>query len=227
MVVISLIFSVRFSYLYLAVRLCIRYAFETWEDVDVIMKAYGKQQGFGVIRKRLEQHSDGSVKHCAFWCEFGDQYEPKKKVTVLNHHNTKSKRQGCSWHANVNCPKNSRKITLTTLDDTHNHPLYPDTGKYALTNRKISDDILEEIRYLTEGENLSITTQRKLLKAKFPTASILNCDLMNAIQRFKVHDNEKNDASRLLTTLMNRKSNDSEWVVEFELDDENRLTRIF
>ncbi len=151
----------------------------------------------------------------------------KKKVTVLNHHNTKSKRQGCSWHANVNCPKNSRKITLTTLDDTHNHPLYPDTGKYALMNQKISDDILEEIRYLTEGGNLSITTQRKLLKAKFPTASILDCDLTNAIQRFKVHDNEKNDASRLLTTLMNRKSNDPEWVVEFELDDENRLTRIF
>ena len=49
MVVISLIFSVRFSYLYLAVRLCIGYAFETWEDVDVIMKAYGKQQEFGII----------------------------------------------------------------------------------------------------------------------------------------------------------------------------------
>jgi len=48
-VVISLIFSVRFSYLYLAVRLCTGYAFETWEDVDEIMKAYGKQQGFGVI----------------------------------------------------------------------------------------------------------------------------------------------------------------------------------
>jgi len=26
---------------------------------------------------------------------------------------------------------------------------------------------------------------------------------------------------------MNHKSNDPEWVVEFELDDENRLTRIF
>jgi len=109
------------------------------------MKAYGKQQEFGVIQKRLERHPDGNVKHRAFGCEFGGQYELKKKVTVLNHHNTKSKHQGCSWHANVNCPKNSCKITLTTLDDTHNHPLYPDTGKYALTNRKISDDILEKI----------------------------------------------------------------------------------
>ena len=89
LVVISLIFSVRFSYLYLAVRLCIGYAFETWEDVDVIMKAYGKQQGFGVIRKRLERHPDGSVKHRAFGCKFGSQYEPKKKlpfstITILN-----------------------------------------------------------------------------------------------------------------------------------------------
>ncbi|RHZ85791.1 hypothetical protein Glove_60g42 [Diversispora epigaea] len=34
-------------------------------------------------------------------CEFGDRYEPPKKVDVNNHHDRKSKHQGCEWHANV------------------------------------------------------------------------------------------------------------------------------
>ena len=65
------------------------------------------------------------------------------------------------------------------------------------------------------------------MKAKFPTASILDCDLTNAIRKFKVRHDEKQDAARLLTTLINQKSHNSEWVVEFELDNENRLTRLF
>src|SRR5205807_8267308 len=91
------------------------------------MKVYGKQQGFEIIRKRLELHEDGNIKHRSFRCEFGGHYQPKKQVNIHNHHNCKSKRQGCEWHANVNCPKNICQITLTTLNDTHNHPLHLNT----------------------------------------------------------------------------------------------------
>ena len=191
------------------------------------MKVYGKQQGFGIIRKRLELHEDGNIKHRGFRCEFGGHYQPKKQVNIHNHHNRKSKRQGCEWHANVNCPKNICQITLTTLNDTHNHPLHLNTEKYASIHRTIPEDILNEIQFFTEHGSLSIGTQRKLLKAKFPTASILDCDLTNAIRKFKVRHDEKQNAARLLTTLINRKSHNSEWVVEFELDNENRLTRLF
>jgi hypothetical protein len=44
-----------------------------------------------------------------------------------------------------------------------------------------------------ENGNLSIGIQRKLLKAKFPIESILDHDLSNAIQKFKVHTDEKLD----------------------------------
>ncbi|RGB31259.1 hypothetical protein C1646_764313 [Rhizophagus diaphanus] len=65
--------------------------------------------------------------------------------------------------------------------------LFPtDTEKYSSKYHCIPDDVLKEVQFLTEHGNLAITTQRKLLKAKFPTLSILDCDLTNAIQKYKV-----------------------------------------
>jgi hypothetical protein len=57
--------------------------------------------------------------------------------------------------------------------------------------------------------------------------TILDCDLTNAIQKFKVKSDVRNDASHLLKTLIQNKSNNPEWIVKFQLDQENRLTRLF
>ncbi|RHZ75463.1 hypothetical protein Glove_213g59 [Diversispora epigaea] len=93
--------------------------------------------------------------------------------------------------------------------------------------RCIPDDVLKEIQFLTEHGNLSINIQRKLLKAKFPALSILDCDFANAIQKYKVKADVTHDASQLLKTLIQYKSNDPGWFVEFQLDNENRLIRLF
>ena len=172
-------------------------------------------------------HPEGHIKHRSYRCEFSGQCQSKKKVDVHDHRNRKSKRQGCEWHANINSPRNASLITLTTFADIHNHPLNPDAQSYSPIYRRIPEDVLGEIQFLTENGNLSIGTQKRLLKAKFPNETILHRDLSNAIQRFKIHTDEKLDASRLLTTLLERKSYDHQWAVEFELDNESRLTRLF
>ena len=125
-------------------------------------------------------------------------------------------------------PQNSQIITLTTFNNSHNHTLFPiDTEKYLSKYRCIPDDVHREIQFLSEYGNLSITIQRKLLKARFPTITILDCDLANAIQKYKVKSDIVHDASRLLKTLIERKSADPGWFIEFELDRENRLTQLF
>ncbi|CAB5392574.1 unnamed protein product [Rhizophagus irregularis] len=127
-----------------------------------------------------------------------------------------SKRQQCPWNANFNCPQNSQIITLTTFNNSHNHALFSaDIKKYSLKYRCIPDEALEEIRFLTEHENLPITTQQKLLKARFLTLSILDRDLTNIIQKYKVKPNVENDAACLLKLLIEHKSNDSGWFIEF------------
>jgi hypothetical protein len=49
------------------------------------MKAYGKKHGFTAIKKRLDRHEDGSIKHRSFGCEFGGHYQPKKNIDIDNH----------------------------------------------------------------------------------------------------------------------------------------------
>jgi hypothetical protein len=192
------------------------------------MEVFGKKHGFTTIKKRLGRHEDGNIKHRSFGCEFGGRYQPQKQVDINNHRDRKSKRQKCPWNVNFNCPQNSQIITLTTFNNSHNHTLFPvDTEKYSSKYRCIPDDVHREIQFLSEYGNLSITTQRKLLKARFPTITILDCDLANAIQKYKVKSDIVNDASRLLKTLIERKSADPGWFIEFELDQENRLTRLF
>ncbi|CAB5369719.1 unnamed protein product [Rhizophagus irregularis] len=134
----------------------------------------------------------------------------------------------CPWNANFNRTQNSQIIKLTTFNNSHNHMLFPaDTEKYSPKYRCIPDDVLKEVQFLTEHGNLAITIQRKLLKAKFPTLSILNCDLANAIQKYKVKPDIVHDASHLLKTLIEYKSNSPGWFIEFQLDQENRLSRLF
>src|SRR5207245_9858852 len=121
----------------------------------------------------------------------------------------------------------SNKITLKTFNKCNNHVLLSNTEEYSTKYQCIPKDILKEIHFFTENGNLPISIQRKLLKARFPTSSILNCALTNAIQKFKVKPDEVHDASNLLKTLIQNKSNDPGWFVEFQLNDENRLTRLF
>jgi hypothetical protein len=175
------------------------------------------------------RHEDGSIKHRSFGCEFGGRYVPQKLVDINNHRDRKSKRQQCPWSVNFNCPTNSQTITLTTFNSSHNHALFPaDTEDYSSKYRCIPDDVLKEVQFLTEHGNLPITIQRRLLKAKFPTLSVLDCDLANAIQKYKVKSEIiTHDVSNLLKELIQRKSNEPGWFVEFQLDKDNRLTRLF
>jgi len=145
------------------------------------MENYGKKHGFTIIKKRLLRHDDQSIKHRGFGCEFGGRHKPKKGVDINEHRDRKSKRQECPWKANFNCPKNSNNITLTTFNNCHNHVLLSNTEEYSTKYRCIPEDVLKEIQFFTENGNLPISIQRKLLKARFLTSSILDCDLTNAI----------------------------------------------
>ena len=61
-----------------ATNLCTGCIFKSWENIDTIMEAYGKKHEFTTIKKWLMRHEDGSIKHCSFGCEFGDNYQLRK-----------------------------------------------------------------------------------------------------------------------------------------------------
>ena len=79
---------------------------------------------------------------------------------------------------------------------------------------------------MTKHGNLTLTVQRSLLKVRFPDLHFQDQDLANVIHKYKKVDKINNNASTLLTKLMQKKAEDVRWVVDFELDEDNRLTRL-
>ncbi|CAG8511743.1 10159_t:CDS:1 [Paraglomus occultum] len=104
--------------------------FNSWENVDEFLLAYGRQQGFVVRKKRVEKDDAGLVRKRTYDCEHGGRYTPKKKAPLSDQRNRKSKRIECGWHINLSYPKTGHHITVTTFINEHNHDLNCDySGK--------------------------------------------------------------------------------------------------
>ncbi|CAB4425742.1 unnamed protein product [Rhizophagus irregularis] len=203
--------------------------FDMWEEVDSYFDEYGVRNGFAIIKYRMERNSKGQVHKRTLICEFGGKYKSKKKDEAKlkgTQRNTKTKKLGCPWHINLTFPENATQISVTTFINQHNHSLIPKTQEFATKYRSFSEEVINEISLMTKHGNLTLTAQRNLLKARFPDIHFQDQDLANVIQKYKNMDKINNDASALLTMLMQKKAEDLRWVVDFELDNDNRLTRL-
>ncbi|CAG8559815.1 1963_t:CDS:2, partial [Racocetra persica] len=175
------------------------------DDVDSFLKAYGQYHGFAIIKKRVEQRDDGTIKHRSFGCEFGGKYTPQKSIDINVH--------------------------LTMFKNAHNHKLNPENCKYSAKFRSIEKDALNDIEFYTKSGNLSITVQCQLLRAKYPDTTFLDMDLANAIQHYKVKSRDLEADALHLLSFLTEKHSESGWSIEFELDKKypsasNYLTRV-
>ena len=75
----------------------------------------------------------------------------------------------------------------------------------ATKYQSLTNEAINEISLMTKHGNLTLTVQRNLLKARFPDLHFQDQDLANVIQKFKNADKINNDASALLTILMQKK----------------------
>ncbi|CAI2180047.1 19958_t:CDS:1 [Funneliformis geosporum] len=207
--------------------------FENWEHVDEYLEIYGREQGFVVRKKRVERDEMGMVRKRTYDCEHGGRYTPKKKAALSEQRNRTSKRIECGWHINLSFPKTSSHITVTTFVNEHNHTLNlqqtrePRPSAHASSahsvspryrsvleaaapkNRSLPKSVLEDIEFYTLHGNLGVTTQRQLLKAKYPNHQLPARDIATAVQKFKGDTDIKqldNDAAKLWIWELARKA---------------------
>ncbi|CAJ0848018.1 4969_t:CDS:2 [Entrophospora sp. SA101] len=166
--------------------------FLNWEQVDEVLELYGREKGFVVRKKRVERDDMGMVRKRTYDCEHGGRYTPKKKAAIHEQRNRTSKRIECGWHINLSFPKTSSHITAASPK-----------------NRNLPKAVLEDIEFYTIHGNLGVTTQRQLLKAKYPNHQLPARDISNAVQKFKgVIDLKSldNDAPKLWIWELARKA---------------------
>ncbi|EXX71211.1 protein FAR1-RELATED SEQUENCE 11-like [Rhizophagus irregularis DAOM 181602=DAOM 197198] len=207
--------------------------FLSWEEVEDFLKDYGQSNGFAITKYRMEKNrSMQLITKRTFVCEFGGKFKSKKLESALQagkQRNIRTKKCQCPWHINFTFPERATCITVSLFANQHNHELRPDAFEFSSKYRKFTKEMIDEIEIMTRYGNLSITLQRNLLKARFPKMNCSDSDLSNAIQKFKSLDrsNMHNDASDLLINLVQKKQEDPQFFVKFELDNDNRLTRLF
>ena len=92
---------------------------------------------------------------------------------------------GCSWHINFSFPKSASDVRITSILGKHNHNMNSLITEIAPKFRKLTDEMLEKIKFWTIHGKMGIPNQYNLLLASFPGKTINRKDLSNAIQKFK------------------------------------------
>ena len=136
------------------------------------------------------------------------------KRTYLCRHASESKaatscRVGCPWRLNIWAKKDKNYLEVMIFKDQHiGHELSPLASQFVPTLRKLSEEILQEIHFLTVVAKVNATVQYRIIRKKFKTR-IYRQDLYNAIDKFRCEamPGEK-DAGTLLKRLYDKKDED-------------------
>ena len=160
--------------------------FKTWELAESYLKEYAKQQGFCFCKRRriADLINNTITRRRTYECSHAYTHEAQKAILEENRRDRDSEMIGCSWHINFSFPKSASGVRITSILGEHNHDMNPLVTEIAPKFRKLTDEMLEKIKFWTIQGRMSMLTQYNLLEALFPDKIINKKDLSNAIQQF-------------------------------------------
>jgi hypothetical protein len=210
--------------------------FGSWDEADKFFDEYALSNGFAIRKCRGDYiaSEDGSQRlvRRTYSCTFSGNYKPNKVTDISKQRQRTSNSIGCPWKANLNWPKTSPSIHLTSFNNDHNHSLNPLIHKISPKYRRFSEEIKADIKfYMTHGgPSIGAKIIRNLLQAKYPQQYIHPKTLYNTIQECKPLTPTvlQHDATNLLNLLREHQAKNPEWYYQARFDEiDGRLTSIF
>ncbi|CAG8684653.1 9073_t:CDS:2 [Racocetra fulgida] len=186
--------------------------FVSWQEVIIFLNYYCKQKGFGYRKgcsKKSERLED--AKKRTFLCKHAETYKPNKSAGLDQQRNKTSCKVGCTWHINI-VKKGDKIYEVTTFVDKHRgHSPDPQNAHFLTQFRKLSEEMLEDIRFWTLEGSLNATKQYRMLVSKYQ-CRVVKQDLYNAIHIIQYKKGPaKNDTFNVLNFLLEKKADNSEW----------------
>ena len=77
-------------------------------------------------------------------------------MNTSRQRNTSSGAIECPWHANLNWPKTSPAITLTSFKDEHNHELNPLIEIMAPMFCKFTSEMHDDVKFYINNGSLNV-----------------------------------------------------------------------
>ncbi|CAG8784451.1 36699_t:CDS:2, partial [Gigaspora margarita] len=182
--------------------------FQDWNQVEKFMKKYAATKGHGVRiggggRKNAKTQQ---IMKRVYLCRHSGKPPENLKPSGM------SCRVGCPWKVNIWSKRDKNCLEVTTLNDQHvGHELHSSASRFDLTLRKLPEEVIEEIRFLTVTAKADATMQYRIIREKFKIR-IHRPDLYNIINVFRRDSTPgKEDTATLLKRLYEKKIEDPRW----------------
>lgn len=203
--------------------------FHDWDHLAKFMAKYAAAKGHGI---RIggggkKDNTTQEIKKRTYLCRHAGN--SSQKVPVLSTRESTSCRIGCPWKVNIWAKKNKGCLEVTSFNDQHiGHELHPSATRFVPTLRKLPEEIIEEIRFLTIVAKANATIQYRIIREKFKTR-VYRPDLYNAISKFRRESTPgEEDAGILLKRLHDKKTEDPRWIISMKFDPvTSSLTHLF
>src|SRR6185436_8559219 len=99
------------------------------------------------------------VRKRTFECSQARIHKPEKVILEENRRDRRSEMIGCPWHINMSFPKTEKGVRITSIIGEHNHPLNPLIMEISPKFRKLTDEMLEKIKFWTIHGRMGIPNQ--------------------------------------------------------------------
>ncbi|XP_040996090.1 protein FAR-RED IMPAIRED RESPONSE 1-like [Juglans microcarpa x Juglans regia] len=201
-----------------------RMEFNTFEELMVYYKQYGKKSGFGVMIRRTDKGDDGTVRYVTLGCARGGKARNRTLNVARPRPTGKTE---CK--AKINALKVDGNFRLTTVNNTHNHDLSPNKARFFRCNREVSDSVK---RVLDINDMAGIRMNKSFGSlvvgpGGFENLSFLEKDCRNYIDKARHLRLGKGGAGALQEYFCRMQYKNPGFFALMDLDDEGRLRNVF
>ena len=148
--------------------------FENWELAIKYVEKHAMENGFEVVKQRLQKNKRNEIVRRTFECKHSREYHAKKNADIENNRERKSAKINCPWKVNLYL---SGVVHVTSMCNEYNHSLLENA---APKFHSLSSEMLEEVEFLVSigcGAGPIICELQK----RFPDAVIRPKNVYNAI----------------------------------------------
>ncbi|XP_041009518.1 protein FAR-RED IMPAIRED RESPONSE 1-like [Juglans microcarpa x Juglans regia] len=198
--------------------------FNTFEELMVYYKQYGKKSGFGVTIRRTDKGDDETVRYVTFGCARGGKAR-NRTLNVARPHPTGK----IECKAKINALKVDGKFRLTTVNNIHNHGLSPNKSRFFRCNREVSDSI----KRVLDINDMAGIRMNKSFGSLFVSASgfenlpFLEKDCRNYIYKARHLRLGKGGAGVFLEYFCRMQYKNLGFFALIDFDDDGRLKNVF
>ncbi|XP_042979899.1 protein FAR1-RELATED SEQUENCE 5-like [Carya illinoinensis] len=110
--------------------------FQSEEELLSYYKNYGKQCGFGIMTQRSHRFEDESVRYVTVGCARGGKARNRTSNVARPRPTSKT-----DCKAMINALFRKGVLTLSSVNNTHNHGLSPQKSRFFRCNREVSESV--------------------------------------------------------------------------------------